>query len=383
MVLHWRSSLNSSTRLIWLLFVILCFGLRSVASLPRKTTSSTKSLHSMRQNSNQYLKPSLAMSSGAVVVPPLKESVIDRSLLVKSAVVAGSVVSTAVLIPKAVFFARYLIQVVESCRRQNPTLLPVLGGTVVTALHFFRKDIVKRGTDALFSESFDAVHHLVRVLAVVITVGSGCSLAFVGAAGEIGATVTRTTCSLLAVVATRLLGSKGSLSSNSSLPFVHSLNLAGAAAGVAANFDAPFTGAMYSYEVARRWNSRRSVAEGGPNDRLGRKLIRSLDLASLLPALLGSAAAGKLDFRFLLLIRTCFYCHIILLILYYSYYIVSAVSAACVHVGTEHTILSWRLPLQSARAAPHHEPPAHHIRPLGAITVRCSRGRGGCTDGSV
>jgi len=169
-------------------------------------------------------------------------------------------------------------------------------------LHFFRKDIVKKGPDALFNDEFDAIHHLIRILAVVVTVGSGCSLAFVGAAGEIGATVIRLSCSFLAIVLSRVFRSSSSHNGNSgsnsssvlSQTYIHSMNVAGAAAGVAANFDAPFTGAMYAYEVARRWNNRRNVDDGSVNNGSPlRKLIHTLDLPSLLPALFGSASAGK------------------------------------------------------------------------------------------
>ena len=246
--------------------------------------------------------------TSTTVVLPMKENTFEKSVLLKSAIIAGSTVSAAFLIPKAVFFARYLILIVESIRKQYPVLLPTLGGAAITILHLFRKDIVKRGPDALFSDEFDAVHHLMRVLAVVVTVGSGCSLAFVGAAGEIGATVIRLSCSLLAIAMTHAsrICNTGLDSSNSNSnstvvaltqTYLHTINLAGAAAGVAANFDAPFTGAMYSYEVARRWNSRRSVsgsvaAVGSEGDSSLCKLVRAVDLPSLLPALFGSFAAG-------------------------------------------------------------------------------------------
>lgn len=291
-------------------YLVLCCICHESNGLSRKSTSSTtNSIQRIRQSS----KLIMSSSDTTITILPSKESVFNKkSLLFKSTVVVGSTLSAAVLIPKAVFLARYFIQMIEKVRRQNPVLLPVVGGAFISIFHFLRNDITKKGPEALFSDEFDATHHLTRVLAVIITVGCGCSLAFVGAAGEIGATVIRLSCTLLAVCGSRIFGNdsisgsiglSSTISNNSSnntsrtfnLPYIHSINLVGAAAGVAANFDAPLTGAMYSYEVAKRWNSRRVVTIACPGDSVWKKLICAVDLPSLLPALFGSAAAGEYE----------------------------------------------------------------------------------------
>jgi len=124
---------------------------------------------------------------------------------------------------------------------------------------------------------FSAIRQLARLLAVIVAIGSGCSLGFSGPAAEVGMSVSHVLGYFLPEYASKdrsavtyitspttgevsIQSANGLTSSYQMYDEVTSnynanrkyyLILAGAGAGIAANFNAPFTGAMYSMEITK------------------------------------------------------------------------------------------------------------------------------------
>eukprot|EP01036_Dinobryon_divergens_P025842 gene25842-34430_t len=202
-------------------------------------------------------------------------------------------------------------------RSPHPILLPILGSILVCILYFFdgrvgnspfNADYLKANFHAKSSRYigtsldlntpiqfiypstsredpsstnkttiFSSLRQLTRLLAVIISVGSGCSLGFTGPAAELGMSISHvlgyflpeyaskdrssisytTSESGEVTVVSAASASSGSfkmydeVTSNYNANRKYYLLLAGAGAGVAANFNAPLTGAMYSIEISK------------------------------------------------------------------------------------------------------------------------------------
>lgn len=78
---------------------------------------------------------------------------------------------------------------------------------------------------------------VLRLVGTIVTIGSGFSMGIAGPAAEMGMVIAKTIASVFGIVNARS---------------VAQCVLAGAGAGVAANFNAPLTGAVFSWEVSRR-----------------------------------------------------------------------------------------------------------------------------------
>lgn len=89
---------------------------------------------------------------------------------------------------------------------------------------------------------FDPKNEVVRLLAAVATLGSGCSLGPEGPAVEIGASFSR------------IFGT-----GNTSAREKHHLFLAGTAAGVAAGFNAPIAGVFFALECGNRYLAKNTI----------------------------------------------------------------------------------------------------------------------------
>jgi hypothetical protein len=94
------------------------------------------------------------------------------------------------------------------------------------------------------SSKFNPFMQLIRILAAVSTLGSGCSLGPEGPAVEIGTGLSR------------LIGGTGS---DVSAKQKHWLFLSGASAGVAAGFNAPITGVFFAIEVGNRYLAKNTI----------------------------------------------------------------------------------------------------------------------------
>lgn len=126
-----------------------------------------------------------------------------------------------------------------------PVQMPVLAGLVLSAMTFFVENDLSKSTlpfSTLLTKQV-VKRSLLRWLAMIITIGGGCSLGVAAPAVEIGM--------FMAFLAT--------INVTSYVPFINSgseehfiLILAGAAAGFAANFNAPLSGILFASEVTSR-----------------------------------------------------------------------------------------------------------------------------------
>jgi H+/Cl- antiporter ClcA len=139
-------------------------------------------------------------------------------------------------------FSRQSIGFLENIRVKNPLGFPLLGGVLISFFLFLNKNIATKGPPSLFEEKIQFEDHIQRVATVILTVGCGNSLAFVGTAAEIGMAITR----LYGMIFASIFLPK---SSSLHLTLIPQLCFAGAAAGVAANFEAPLTGLAFATEV--------------------------------------------------------------------------------------------------------------------------------------
>ncbi|KAG8469689.1 hypothetical protein KFE25_006144 [Diacronema lutheri] len=153
--------------------------------------------------------------------------------------------------------------------------LPVLGGCAVAALRtstpasVFESSLGRNVQAATDGAPVDVGAAVVRSLASVLTLGSGCSLGPEGPAVELGATVSR----LSAALVRELTSAQR-----------RTLACSGAAAGVAAGFNAPLAAIAFAYEVA---SARRSA-------------VRAARAADTLPA-----APGGTPPKFVPLLPVC------------------------------------------------------------------------------
>jgi H+/Cl- antiporter ClcA len=153
--------------------------------------------------------------------------------------------------------------------------LPLLGGCAVAALRLgferlpatFESSLGRNVDAAMAGEPVDLGTVSGRTVASVFTLGTGCSLGPEGPAVELGATVAR------------LLSGLGNCTSAQRRTLVCS----GAAAGVAAGFNAPLAAVAFAYEVA---SALRPFSPAASADRaLGK-------YPALLPVCLASASAA-------------------------------------------------------------------------------------------
>ena len=131
---------------------------------------------------------------------------------------------------------------------------PVLGACVVSLISLLNSEALKQNIDRIARSTssrestqsqFNLVHLLVRGVAAVFTLGSGCSLGPEGSAVEIGAGLSRV-----------FGASAGPALSEQQNRF---LFLAGTAAGVAAGFNAPITGVFFALECGNRYLRRNTL----------------------------------------------------------------------------------------------------------------------------
>lgn len=169
--------------------------------------------------------------------------------------------------------------------------LPIIGGCAVAALRAaspsetFDSSLgrnVQAATDGL---PLDVPAAVVRAIASVLTLGSGCSLGPEGPAVELGASVAR----LGAALASASAGGGGE--GDSSAPRgltraqLRTLACSGAAAGVAAGFNAPLAAIAFAYEVA---SARRGAAPGAN----GAPALELPKLVAPLPVVLASLSSA-------------------------------------------------------------------------------------------
>jgi H+/Cl- antiporter ClcA len=129
------------------------------------------------------------------------------------------------------------------CSSKFPVLAPLFSGILTSSLYQM-EPLLSLGPATISSDRFSLPRQLLRVLGVTATVGLGCSMALAGPSAELGMTVGR--CVSAAAVDIGATLGFGRHSSETSA----TLCLAGAAAGLAANFNAPLTGVIYSIEVS-------------------------------------------------------------------------------------------------------------------------------------
>lgn len=131
---------------------------------------------------------------------------------------------------------------------------PVLGACVVSLISLLNSEALKQNIDRIARSTssrestqsqFNLVHLMVRGVAAVFTLGSGCSLGPEGSAVEIGAGLSRV-----------FGASAGPALSEQQNRF---LFLAGTAAGVAAGFNAPITGVFFALECGNRYLRRNTL----------------------------------------------------------------------------------------------------------------------------
>lgn len=170
--------------------------------------------------------------------------------------------------------------------------LPVLGGCAVAALRLvtpretFDSSLgsnVQAATDGL---PVDLPAALVRTLASVLTLGSGCSLGPEGPAVELGATVSR----LSAAFAAASVGSNSGRGLSKAQR--RTLVCSGAAAGVAAGFNAPLAAIAFAYEVASARRSSSPAADAGGT-------VEMPKFVALLPVVVSSLSSAAVAQRLL------------------------------------------------------------------------------------
>ena len=149
--------------------------------------------------------------------------------------------TVASLLPKPVFYWPIIIY-------------PVLGACAVSVISLINSEALKQNIDGIARSTssrqetkteFNLMHLLIRGVAAVFTLGSGCSLGPEGTAVELGAGLSR------------VFGvSVGPSLSEQQNRF---LFLAGTAAGVAAGFNAPITGVFFALECGNRYLRRNTL----------------------------------------------------------------------------------------------------------------------------
>lgn len=92
-------------------------------------------------------------------------------------------------------------------------------------------------TEASLHDKINLRRYFLRLAGTIVTIGSGFSMGIAGPAAEMGMVVAKTVASIFGI---------------SNVQSLAQCILAGAGAGVAANFNAPLTGAVFSWEVSRR-----------------------------------------------------------------------------------------------------------------------------------
>lgn len=92
-------------------------------------------------------------------------------------------------------------------------------------------------TEASLQDKIDLRRGVLRLVGAIVTIGSGFSMGIAGPAAEMGMVVAKTIAAVFGITNVQSLAQ---------------CVLAGAGAGVAANFNAPLTGAVFSWEVSRR-----------------------------------------------------------------------------------------------------------------------------------
>ena len=145
--------------------------------------------------------------------------------------------------------AKDVLVILEKYRVLYRYQFPLLGGIIVSLIYSLNKDLASSGPAVLFLNKVFFTKHLLRIVAVVVSVGFGNSLAFVGIAAEIGMTIGRF---YLAIVfqfleKCAIIPVKDLMSLKAKLILL--ICAGGAGAGVAANFDAPISGACFALEV--------------------------------------------------------------------------------------------------------------------------------------
>lgn len=126
--------------------------------------------------------------------------------------------------------------------------------------------------------SFDPVNQLIRLIAAVFTLGSGCSLGPEGPSVELGAGFSR-----------MIAGT------NATTKEQHHLFLAGTAAGVSAGFSAPIAGILFAIECGNRYLSKNTImldedAPDGP-----RSDIAAISLAATLASIMVHVGGGSVE----------------------------------------------------------------------------------------
>ncbi|TFJ83624.1 hypothetical protein NSK_004728 [Nannochloropsis salina CCMP1776] len=156
--------------------------------------------------------------------------------------------------------------------------IPALGGVCVgvirEAAREFPPGLSGQAEEVDKQKPLDVKRAVLKSLAAVATLGTGCSLGPEGPAVELG------------VVASRLVTLKASLEQRKQLL------LAGAAAGVAAGFNAPIAGVFFALEIA----SAQGGGEGGGPGTGGGALQKST-LASILLAAVVSALVARVGLK--------------------------------------------------------------------------------------
>ena len=166
--------------------------------------------------------------------------------------IAGVVV-TAVLTSLAVGEFRRGIAHLEYFRAQFPMIAPLVGSLLVSILHTIQPDILT-GAITIATNKFSFVRQCHRWLGALITVGLGASLAVTGLCAEIGMTIGKFVGTAISTIIPGSKAPEKSSSTSKNFALLQSIIIAGAAAGVGANNDAPITGMVYAIEVPQIQN---------------------------------------------------------------------------------------------------------------------------------